>query len=155
MANSMRYRLKIATVSVARESGPQPLPAPVATPAAAKQIARHLVRLSDDDQEHFWIINLDSKLRMLSHSPISTGTESACLVSPAVVFRHAILAGAVSIILVHNHPSGDTTPSREDISLTRELVACSKILHVPIQDHIIVGNGSLQAISLSELGEVS
>ena len=81
---------------------------------------------------------------------VSEGTLSASLVHPREVFKPAILESAASIILLHNHPSGDPTPSREDLRLTRQLVECSKLLDLRIHDHVIIGRERF--ISLAQRG---
>jgi DNA repair protein RadC len=90
-------------------------------------------------QEAFVVILLDKKNRLIRYHQISLGSLDAALVHPRDVFRHALYAGAPSIIVVHNHPSGDPTPSEQDILLTRELLMCSKIMNIEILDHVIIG----------------
>jgi DNA repair protein RadC len=95
---------------------------------------------------------LDAQLRYLMHTEISVGTLTASLVHPREVFGPAIREGAASIVLIHNHPSGDATPSREDLRLTRQLCEGGKLLDVPVHDHVIVGNGTDDWVSLAERG---
>ncbi|PYN08191.1 MAG: hypothetical protein DME06_16485, partial [Candidatus Rokuibacteriota bacterium] len=83
---------------------------------------------------------------------VSEGTLSASLVHPREVFKPAILESAASVILLHNHPSGDPTPSREDVRLTRQLVECAKLLDLRIHDHVIIGRGHFT--SLAERGVI-
>ncbi|WP_312560666.1 JAB domain-containing protein [Anaerospora sp.] len=91
--------------------------------------------------EQFHIILLNTKNHVLGISRISTGTLNASLVHPREVFQPVLLQGMVaSIILSHNHPSGDATPSPEDITLTMKLINAGKLLDIPIIDHIIVGD---------------
>ena len=91
-------------------------------------------------QEEFKVILLNSKSTVLHHQTISLGSLNEALVYPRDVFRPAISFSAASIILVHNHPSGDPTPSDEDIALTKQLCMCGKMLDIPVMDHIIVGS---------------
>ncbi len=86
------------------------------------------------------------------HTLVSTGTQSATLVQPREVLGPALREGAASLILVHNHPSGDPSPSREDVRLTRQLLDGAKLLDVRLHDHIIVGNGSDRWISMAQRG---
>jgi len=81
---------------------------------------------------------------------VSEGTLSSSLVHPREVFKPAILESAASIILLHNHPSGDPTPSREDLRLTKQLVECAKLLELHIHDHVVIGRGRF--VSLAERG---
>jgi DNA repair protein RadC len=146
-----RYRLKLATWTIVREAS-QSSPRKLDGPAASAALARDLARDADDGREHFWVVLLDAQLRYLMHTEVSVGTLNASLVHPREVFGPALREGAASLILVHNHPSGDTTPSREDVRLTRQLVEAGKLLDVPIHDHVIVGNGTDGYVSFAERG---
>ncbi|MDD2493745.1 MAG: DNA repair protein RadC [Tissierellia bacterium] len=92
-------------------------------------------------KEYFKIILLDTKNNILKVSEISIGSLNSSIVHPREVFREAIENSSSSIILVHNHPSGESEPSHEDIVLTNRLVECGKILGVRVLDHIIIGDG--------------
>ena len=89
--------------------------------------------------EEFHVLLLDTKNRLIRDVKVSKGTLNASLVHPREVFREAIRAGAASVILVHNHPSGDPTPSSDDLRITRELVEAGRVLKIEVLDHIIVG----------------
>jgi DNA repair protein RadC len=115
-------------------------------------LAQDLANAADDDREHFWVIFLNSQNRYLMHTEVSVGTQSATLVHPREVYGPALRVGAASVILVHNHPSGNPTPSAEDLRLTRQLVDAAKLLDLHLHDHIIVGNGTNQWVSLAERG---
>jgi DNA repair protein RadC len=95
--------------------------------------------LIDAQQERFCIMTLDSQNNPSAWLPVTVGTLNASLVHPREVFRLAIMAGAKSIILCHNHPSGDLTPSAEDRDVTNRLVEAGQLLGVPVLDHIVVG----------------
>jgi DNA repair protein RadC len=101
--------------------------------------ARYGPLMDDLKKEVFRVALLDAQNGLLRDVVVSEGTLSASLVHPREVFKPAILESAASIILVHNHPSGDPTPSREDIRLTHQLVECSKLLDLRIHDHVIIG----------------
>jgi len=148
-----RYRLKLATWTVVREPG-QPSPRKLNKPADAAALATDLLRDADDDKEHFWVVMLNTQNGYLMHTLISTGTLSASLVHPREVFGPALREGAASIILIHNHPSGDPTPSPEDRRLTRQLADGGRLLDIRVHDHVIVGNGTLTYRSLAESGEL-
>lgn len=92
-------------------------------------------------KEYFKIILLDTKNNILKVSEISVGSLNSSIVHPREVFKEAIENSSSSIILVHNHPSGESEPSHEDIVLTNRLAECGKILGVRIIDHIIIGDG--------------
>src|SRR5439155_22627951 len=97
--------------------------------------------MEDLKREVFRIALLDAQNGLLRDLVVSEGTLSASLVHPREVFKPAILESAASVILIHNHPSGDPTPSREDVRLTRQLVECAKLLDLRIHGHVIIGRG--------------
>lgn len=92
------------------------------------------------NKEHFRIILLDTKNQIITTEEISIGTLNASIVHPRDVFKVAIKKNANSIILIHNHPSGDTRPSREDINVTLRLEEVGKIVGINVLDHIIIGD---------------
>lgn len=91
------------------------------------------------DREHFLSLLLDQKHAVLGIDEVSVGTLSASLVHPREVFKSAILANAAAIIVTHNHPSGDPTPSGEDMRITQKLVEAGETLGIPCIDHVILG----------------
>src|SRR5258705_6048505 len=147
----MRYRLKLATWIVHRVPG-QPSPRLLGSPAAVALLAQDLLRGADDDREHFWVVFLNAQNRYLMHTLVSTGTQSASLVHPREVLGPALRVGAAALILIHNHPSGDPTPSREDLRLTRQLVDGAQLLDLRLHDHVIIGNGTERWVSLAHRG---
>ncbi len=108
--------------------------------------------LRQERKEHFCIVLLDTKNHVLKTSTIHIGTLDASLVGAREIFWEAIREGAASIIAVHNHPSGDPTPSAEDILVTERLVEVGKLLEIPLLDHVIVGFRDF--VSLSRRGIV-
>ena len=94
--------------------------------------------LRDLKQEIFKVLLLDSANHLVRDVNVSEGILNSSLVHPREVFRHAILEPAASIILLHNHPSGNPEPSAEDIQITRQLVEAGKIIGIPVHDHIIL-----------------
>ncbi|MFM7930015.1 MAG: RadC family protein, partial [Pirellula sp.] len=97
--------------------------------------------LGDSPTEKSLIVTLDIQLRFIGIHEISSGILDASLVHPREVFAHAILCNAASIILIHNHPSGDLVPSKQDLDVTNKLREVGNILGITVQDHIIVGQG--------------
>jgi DNA repair protein RadC len=93
------------------------------------------------DREHFRVILLDSKNSVISVETVSIGTVNASLVHPREVLKPALEKSATCMILVHNHPTGNVSPSREDILLTRRFEKCGRILGIEVVDHIIIGDG--------------
>lgn len=109
--------------------------------------------LKDCPQEQFWAVSLDVKNKIVGMHHVSTGIVNGTMAHPREVFQGAILNSAVSIILVHNHPSGSTEPSHEDIQTTRRMVAVGELIGIEVADHIIVawdGNGNGEALSLRD-----
>ncbi|MEP6732730.1 MAG: DNA repair protein RadC [bacterium] len=120
--------------SEAREDG-----APVRSP---RDVARlFAARLEDLPVEEFHVAILDAQHRLERDVTITRGLLTSSLVHPREVFREAIAERAAALILVHNHPSGDPTPSADDRLVTEQLVAAGKLLDIPVHDHIIIGRG--------------
>ncbi len=113
----------------------------IKTPEDAARLLRADARLLE--REVFWALLLDAK-NCLKGSPveITTGLLDASLVHPREVFREAIRKAAASIVLVHNHPSGDPSPSPEDLKVTRQLIEAGKVIDIQVLDHIILGRMS-------------
>jgi DNA repair protein RadC len=117
---------------------------------ATEYCRRKFARLAlDRRQEEFHIVTLDTKLFPIAHHQITVGTLDASLVHPREVFRPAIRDAASAILLVHNHPSGDPTPSREDYEVTRTLESVAKIVGIQVIDHIVVAGDT--AVSIGQL----
>ena len=99
-------------------------------------------------EEKFIVTLLDAKSKMIGYETISKGSLTASIVHPREVYKVAIQKSAYSIIVIHNHPSGDPTPSKEDISITTRLKQVGEVMGIPLLDHIIIGDGIY--ISLKE-----
>jgi DNA repair protein RadC len=104
--------------------------------AVAKRIS---AEIKDKAKEHFKLILLNTRNKVIRIAHISTGTLNASLVHPREVFVEAIRHHASSVVIAHNHPSGDTVPSEEDIRITRRLVEAGRLLGIEVLDHVIVG----------------
>lgn len=91
------------------------------------------------DREHFWAVLVNTKHRVTGIEEVARGSLSCTIVHPREVYKAAVIANAAAIVLVHNHPSGDPTPSREDIEITRRLRDAGELLGIPVLDHVIVG----------------
>ncbi len=100
-------------------------------------------------KEVFRVVALDTKNRIIKDQVISEGTLNASIVHPRDVFRMAVVNSAANLILMHNHPSGDPTPSSEDVNITRRLVESGVMMDIPVLDHIIIAGGKF--VSLKEL----
>ena len=104
-------------------------------------MAHHLT-----DQEMCFVVTLNGANVVLGMHMVSLGQVNACMISPQIVFKHAIMDNAVSIIIAHNHPSGTMQASKEDLSITRILGDSGKILGIPVLDHLIVGEFGFKSI---------
>ena len=108
------------------------------------------------DVEQFRVVLLNTRRRLIGLESISQGTLDTLLVHPREVFKRAIAANASALVLVHNHPSGDPTPSEADIKVTRDLIRAGQLLKIEVLDHVIIGRRTMERqkdfVSLRELG---
>jgi DNA repair protein RadC len=109
-----------------------------------------MAEMSNLEQEHFKVLLLDTRNRMIDDITLYIGSLNASHIRVAEVFRDAIRQNAATIIVVHNHPSGDPTPSPEDVEVTRQLVAAGNLVDIELLDHLIIGRQ--QFVSLRERG---
>lgn len=142
-------RVSIVSIKMVRESSILYGGRRINSPAEGAELGRRF--LEDLDRERLMLCCLNCKNEPISVSTISIGSLNASIVHPREVFKVAILSNAASIILYHNHPSGDDTPSQEDISITKRLVEAGKIIGISLIDHIIIGKESSYC-SLKEKG---
>lgn len=123
------------------------------SPSKAEQVFRTIFQQLnlDVNQEHMIIVGLNSRGLVHSHKLISSGTETGTLCTPAQIFRAALILGAHSVVMCHNHPSGDPKPSREDTTLTRKCRQSGEVLNLPLSDHIILGTqGTYHSFRIEE-----
>lgn len=118
-----------------REDGPEAFPF-----KAAGDVATYLIRqgYADRDREAFIVLLLDVKHRVIAEEVVTIGILDGALIHPREVFKAAVAGSAAAILLAHNHPSGDPTPSGQDREVTRRLRDAGKILGIPVVDHVIV-----------------
>ena len=121
----------------------------ITSPQAVHSVVEAVLGLSKKTQEHFVVLSLNTKNVVIGVHTLHIGTVNASIVHPRDVFQRAILNNATSIIICHNHPSGDLTPSQEDIAVTKRIQASGDLLGIEMLDHIIIGDGFL---SLKEGG---
>ena len=107
-------------------------------------------RLCREQREHFFALLLSTKNQVLAMPLIAIGSLNAAIVHPREVFREAIRHSAAAVIAVHNHPSGDPSPSKEDLQLTRQLAQAGNLLSIPLLDHVVLGEQC--HVSLKEQG---
>ena len=124
------------------------------TPEAVANLMREDIRLRQ--VEAFQVLMLNTRRRLINVVKVADGTLDTILVHPREVFRAAIDAGAAAIVLAHNHPSGDPTPSEADIKVTRDLIRAGQLLKIEVLDHVILGQATQERkkdyVSLRELG---
>ncbi len=113
---------------------------PIKSPEDVRNIVMEEMRYFD--REHFRSLYLDRKGGLIVMEDVSVGGLHSSIVHPREVFKTAVKKSAASIILVHNHPSGDPTPSKEDIEVTKRLIEAGKIMGIEVLDHIIIGEGN-------------
>jgi DNA repair protein RadC len=110
----------------------------------------HLEDEIDQEKEHFYVMHLDTKNRVKMVELVSMGIINASIVHPRETFRRAVVEGSFSIIVAHNHPSGEVEPSSEDTKVTKILFEAGRILGIPLQDHIIFSSASDNRFSFKE-----
>ena len=96
----------------------------------------------DQDKEHFYVMHLDVRSRVKMVELVSMGTLTRSIVHPRETFRRAVMQGSASVIVAHNHPSGEVDPSDDDLKTTRLLHESGRLLGIPLLDHLIFANGS-------------
>jgi len=124
--------------NLAEASAKEPLPESYNN---AEYVFARYSYLASEKQEKFLVIGLNTKLHKVYESVVSVGTLDSAIVHPRDVFREAISNNVHSLLLLHNHPSGDPTPSKEDDALTKQLVEAGKTLGIKVVDHIVIGKG--------------
>jgi len=147
-------QLKAAFELAARASREPHEALPIRGPGDAANVVRESMR--DYEVEQFHVLLLDTKNRLIREVRAGKGTLNASLVHPRETFRDAIKAGAAAVILIHNHPSGDPTPSSDDIKITREMVEAGRTVKIEVFDHVIIGKRTPgraeDYVSLKEMG---
>ena len=140
------------TYSVKTTTDGRPVPIARALRMPSEAAAAFVAVLAEEPVEVFAMLCLTTTHRVIAIHEVSRGTLDSVLVHPREVFKAALLANAAAIIVGHNHPSGDPTPSPEDLALTRRLVQVGDILGIPVLDHVVVGDGC--SISFKETGRL-
>ena len=108
-------------------------------------------QLRHEEKEKVILLCLDNKAQMISQTVLSVGTVNASLVSPREVFQYALKMQAVYIMVLHNHPSGDPKPSRQDVEITERLIKTGELMDIPLLDHIIIGDNRYTSFKESGL----
>ena len=110
------------------------------SPQKIVDLMKDMYELDKQAVEYVYMIAMNSKNKVLGVYMVSKGTVNASLLSPREIYMVALMIGAVNLIIVHNHPSGDTTPSKEDMNSTKRIKDAGELIGIKLQDHIIIGN---------------
>ena len=148
MSNVASKRINIVSIKMVNVSSFLYQTCTISSPKDAYEMIKD--QLQDLDREQFIIACLNTKNEPTNISVVSVGTLNKAIVHPREVFKTAILSNAASIMAFHNHPSGETTPSQQDIQLTKRLYEAGELLGIKLLDHLIIGDGSFT--SLKEKG---
>ena len=140
------------TIRVVREGRQEVRERGIHTPATAAFIVSDL--LEGSDREHVIALILNTKNRIIGVNVVSIGSVNECIVSPREVFKPALILGATAVLLVHNHPSGDATPSPEDYAVTERLKNAGTILGIELIDHVVIGRPG-EYTSIRESGRLT
>ena len=148
MSNVVSKRINIVSIKMVNVSSFLYQTCTISSPKDAYEMIKD--QLQDLDREQFIIACLNTKNEPTNISVVSVGTLNKAIVHPREVFKTAILSNAASIMAFHNHPSGETTPSQQDIQLTNRLYEAGELLSIKLLDHLIIGDGTFT--SLKEKG---
>jgi len=132
----------LAALELGRRAATEPFEAEEPVRGPADVYRRMGPRLRDLEQEEFHALLLNARHRVIREVAVTRGILDASLIHPREVFRLAVVEAAAGVILVHNHPSGDPTPSAEDRAVTRQLAEAGRALGIPVLDHVVVGGGT-------------
>lgn len=131
----------LAALEIAKRFGERPFRIGESFRGSGDVYAHFRERLASEKREHFYAVLLDNKHRKIKDVWVSQGSLTASIVHPRDVFLPVVRESAAAVIFVHNHPSGDPTPSKEDIEITRRLREVGDIMGVRVIDHIVIGSG--------------
>ncbi len=146
-----RIQVSFERVVLVREKvGRYELPKAIRSPEDAYKAITTLTNVQEEAQEVFGILILNTKNKVVAVHEVSRGTLNNSMVHPREIFKPAVLHNAAGIICFHNHPSGDTGPSKDDIEVTERLVMAGEIMGIIVMDHIIVGDD--EYTSLRDIG---
>lgn len=125
------------------------------SPKVVKEMLCSVFSLDKKAEEYVYMLSLNTKGKLLGVFEISHGAVNTSRANPREIFIRAILTGASNIILIHNHPSGDSTPSREDLIITKRIDDCCKLINIPLLDHIIIGNDNYYSMMESDVMRIN
>lgn len=137
MANFTKYSLKLIKEKGARYD----VENKITCPSDAVKIIDAMFDLSDQAEEVMVLMALNTKNQVIGNFEVARGAVDKAIIHPRELFKRALLCNATSIMIAHNHPSGNTTPSQADIQLTNRLYECGELLGIKVLDHLIIGDG--------------
>ena len=146
-AKPKRYKLKEVCIRLA-EGHPLYSDQPLSTPAAALDVMRR--EMSQYDREVLCVVNMNARLQPINFNVVSVGDINASIAAIPNILKSGLMSNASSFMLLHNHPSGDVTPSHDDITTTRKVIEAGKLMGIPCVDHIVIGGGNGNFCSLRE-----
>ena len=124
----------------------------VRSPDDVHYFAHSVLRMHEESEEYLYMICMNTKNRIIGVFELSHGNVNSSIFSVREMFQKALLANAVAVIVMHNHPSGDPTPSSEDIAVTQRAVKAGELIGIQVLDHLIIGDG--RYVSLKEKGYI-
>lgn len=146
-AKQKRYKLKEVCIRLA-EGHPLYSDRPLSTPAAALDVMRR--EMSQYDREVLCVVNMNARLQPINFNVVSVGDINTSIAAIPNILKSGLMSNASSFMLLHNHPSGDVTPSQDDITITRKVIEAGKLMGIPCVDHIVIGGGNGTFCSLRE-----
>ncbi|KKK81637.1 hypothetical protein LCGC14_2811450 [marine sediment metagenome] len=147
------YTKKIKTITLQIREPKATLNAKTANSSRKSfEIAQAIYKNLEPDQEHFSVLFLNSQNKMTGYKTLFSGAMSSSIVDSKIVFRNALLFGATAIILIHNHPSGNSKPSSEDKIITEDIIEIGVVLKLSVLDHIILADGTNDYFSFADEG---
>lgn len=145
--------ISFLTLKVVKEkSGRYNIDRKINNPQALYDIATQAIEIQDQAEESMWMVTLDTKLKVTGLFEVSRGSLDSSVAHPREIYKRAILQNASSIALIHNHPSGDPTPSTEDTNITQRVSEAGTLLGIQLIDHLVIGDGNYR--SMKEMGVI-
>ena len=148
---TMKLRELTIRYAVRKDHDGQPVIVGRALGRPSEAASALMTLLQDEPSEVFVVLCLTTKFHVIAYHEVGRGTLDTVLVNPREVFKAAVLANAAAIVVAHNHPSGDPTPSPDDMDVTRRLSAAGSVLGIAVLDHIVVGDGRYYSFKESGL----
>ncbi|RJX17706.1 MAG: DNA repair protein RadC [Ammonifex sp.] len=143
------YEIPVYRIQLVKESSVTMDPKKIESPEAVAKVLQGY--LAGADREHFVVVMLDTQFKIIGINTVSIGTLDSAPVHPREVFKPAVACNAAAVIVGHNHSSGDPTPTRQDVDMTKRLIQAGEILGIEVLDHIIIGDGTFISLKAERL----